>query len=67
MSTINQVYSDPQGKNVGIDVGKSQLDICIHERGMHWSISNDAPAIKALVSKLSRHKLARIIVEATGG
>lgn len=67
MSTINQVYSDPQGKNVGIDVGKSQLDICIHERGMHWSTSNDASAIKALVSKLSRYKLARIVVEATGG
>lgn len=67
MSTINQTYSDPQGKNVGIDVGKSQLDICIHERGMHWSTSNDASAIKALVSKLSRYKLARIVVEATGG
>lgn len=67
MSTINQLYSDPQGKNVGIDVGKSQLDICIHETGIHWNTSTNASDIKALVSKLGRYKLARIVVEATGG
>lgn len=67
MSTMNQVYSDPQGKNVGIDVGKSQLDICIHESDQHWCAGNDASDIKALAGKLARYKLARIVVEATGG
>lgn len=67
MSTINQTYSDPQGKNVGIDVGKSQLDICIYEADNHWSTGNNTSDIKTLASKLARYKLARIVVEATGG
>ena len=67
MSTMNQVYSDPEGKNVGVDVGKSQLDICIHESALHWSADNTAAGIRALVVRLARYKLARIVVEATGG
>lgn len=67
MSTMKEVYSDPQGKNVGIDVGKSQLDICIHETDIQWSTSNNTGDIKTLVSRLARYKLARIVVEATGG
>lgn len=67
MSTINQTYSDSQGKNVGIDVGKSQLDICIYEADNHWSTGNNTSDIKTLASKLARYKLARIVVEATGG
>lgn len=67
MSTMNQVYSDPEGKNIGVDVGKSQLDICIHERNEHWDTGNNPTDIRTLVSKLSRFKLARIVVEATGG
>lgn len=67
MSTMKEVYSDPQGKNVGIDVGKSQLDICIHETDIQWSASNNTGDIKTLVSRLARYKLARIVVEATGG
>jgi transposase len=67
MSTMKEVYSDPQGKNVGIDVGKSQLDICIHETDIQWSTSNNTGDIKTLFSRLARYKLARIVVEATGG
>ena len=67
MNTIHNVYSDSKGKNIGIDVGKSQLDIFIHEAQQHWSTGNNACDIKALVSKLARFKLARIVVEATGG
>lgn len=67
MSTMNQVYSDPKGKNIGVDVGKSQLDICIYESGEYWSAGNNPKDIKALMGKLSRYKLARIVVEATGG
>ncbi len=50
-----------------MDIGKPQLDICIHERDEHWATGNNPCDIKALVSKLSRFKLARIVVEATGG
>ena len=54
-------------KNVGIDVGKSTLDIFIYELDLHWQCSNDANDIKTLVSKLARYKLKRIVIEATGG
>tara|TARA_R110002073_G_scaffold68403_1_gene169899 strand:- start:5431 stop:6381 length:951 start_codon:yes stop_codon:yes gene_type:complete len=64
---MKEVYSDPQGKNVGIDVGKSQLDICIHETDIQWSTSNNTGDIKTLARRLARYKLARIVVEATGG
>ncbi|WP_414430903.1 IS110 family transposase [Alcanivorax sp. IL3] len=67
MSTMYQVYSDPEGKNIGVDVGKLQLDICIHERNEHWDTGNNPTDIWTLASKLSRFKLARIGVEATGG
>ncbi len=67
MNTIHDVYSYPNGKNIGIDVGKSQLDIFIHEPQLHWSTGNNACDIKALVGRLARYKLARVVVEATGG
>jgi len=54
-------------KNVGIDVGKSTLDIFIYELESHWQCGNDAKDIKTLVSKLARYKLGRIVIEATGG
>ncbi len=67
MNAINIAYSDPSGRNVGIDVGSQQLDIFIHELGKHWSTENSAAGIKQLLSLLRRYKLARILVEATGG
>jgi len=54
-------------KNVGIDVGKSTLDVFIYELGLHWQCGNDANDIKTLSSKLSRYKLGGIVIEATGG
>jgi transposase len=52
--------------NVGIDVGKHQLDIAIHERALHFSVPNDAQGIRKLLGRLARYKIARIVVEATG-
>ena len=52
--------------NVGIDVGKDVLDICLLERGLTLQIANTESEIAALVSRLSRYRLARIVVEATG-
>jgi transposase len=67
MNAISLAYSDPSGRNVGIDVGSQQLDIFIHELGKHWSTENSSAGIKQLLSQLRRYKLARILVEATGG
>ena len=52
--------------NVGIDVGKSQLDVYLLERDRFLAIPNDEQAISALVSRLKRYRLERIVVEATG-
>jgi transposase len=52
--------------NVGIDVGKSQLDVHLLERDRSLTVPNDEQAIGALVSRLSRYRLDRIVIEATG-
>ena len=52
--------------NVGIDVGKAQLDIFIHERAVAFSVENTPSGIKKALSRIGRYSLARIVVEATG-
>jgi len=52
--------------NVGIDVGKDQLDVCIHERGIHFVGMNDAAGIRLVIRRLQRYRVERIVVEATG-
>lgn len=54
-------------RHVGIDVGKSSLDIFIFELDIHWQEENSPEAIKRLITVLKRYKLTRILVEATGG
>jgi len=52
--------------NVGIDVGKAQLDVCLLERNLTLQVDNEPDAIRALISRLARYRLARIVIEATG-
>jgi len=52
--------------NVGVDIGKAQLDAYIYERDLHISVSNDRNGIRSLLGRLGRYKIARIVVEATG-
>ena len=52
--------------NVGIDVGKSHLDVYLLERQLALHVENSDRAIAALVSRLARYRLERIVVEATG-
>lgn len=54
------------GVNVGIDVGKAQLDVVWHESGEHQAVENSAKAIKVLVRRLAKEKPARVVIEATG-
>lgn len=56
-----------QQRNIGIDVGKTHLDIYILELDRHWQIYNAATDISTLIKVLARFKLTRIVVEATGG
>jgi transposase len=52
--------------NVGIDVGKAQLDVYLLERDRFLTVPNNEPAIATLVSRLKRYRLERIVIEATG-
>jgi len=54
------------GVNVGIDVGKAQLDIHIHERGRYFTVENNCAGIRKALGRLGRYRVARIVVEATG-
>ena len=67
MNTTTNANSKSKSRNVGIDVGKSFLDIFIYELELHWQIANTDPDIRNLLTTLKRYKLSRIVVEATGG
>jgi transposase len=64
MNTISR--KQKSSVNVGVDVGKSQLDICIHERDIYFSVENTASGIKKALGRLGRYSVERIVVEATG-
>ena len=55
-----------EGVNVGVDVGKFQLDVFIHERALALSVPNTPAGVRKLLGRLVRFKLARLVVEATG-
>lgn len=55
------------GFNVGIDVGKAQLDVVWHETGEHLMVENNPKGIKALVKRLRKEHVERLVMEATGG
>lgn len=67
MKTTANANTNITERNVGVDVGKSTLDIFILELDLHWQCDNSEEAIKALVTRLARYKLSRVVVEATGG
>jgi transposase len=52
--------------NVGVDVGKAKLDVYLLERDRMFSVPNEESAIAALIGRLSRYRLERIVLEATG-
>src|SRR5687767_4710205 len=54
------------GINVGADVGKAQLDLYLLERDRAFTCPNTQDAISALIRRLSRYRIERIVVEATG-
>ena len=52
--------------NVGVDVGKHYLDICIHEKQLFWQEDNNPEGIKRLLKRLSHYQVERLAMEATG-
>lgn len=41
--------------NVGVDVGKHSLDICIHEKQLYWQEGNTPDGIKRILKRLSHY------------
>ena len=52
--------------NIGIDVGKDQLDVVIHEPQLHFTVANDGPGIRRLLNRIARYRPERVVIEATG-
>jgi len=52
--------------NVGVDVGKTCLDIVIHEKQLHWQEANTEAGIKRILKRLSHYQVERLVMEATG-
>jgi len=52
--------------NVGEDVGKQFLDVCIYEKSLHWQEENNAQGIKCLLRRLAHYQVERLVMEATG-
>lgn len=52
--------------NVGVDTGKTQLDIYIRPLGIYFNVSNDENGIKEAIAEIKKHKVTRVVIEATG-
>lgn len=52
--------------NVGIDTGKTQLDIYIRPVGEYFTVSNDAKGVREAIKRIKAHQPTRIVIEATG-
>lgn len=55
-----------QNINVGVDTGKFQLDIYIRPLDIYFTVTNDEKGIKEAVKIIKKHKVERIVIEATG-
>ena len=67
MNTTTVASLRNKERHIGIDVGKSFLDLYIFELDLHWQEENNPEGIKRLITALRRYKLTRVLVEATGG
>ncbi len=67
MKTTTAAHIDRSERNVGIDIGKNTLDLCIYEVELYAQYANTPEGVRELLKKLSRYNLTRLLVEATGG
>jgi len=52
--------------NVGVDTGKNQLDIYIRPLDIYFNVTNDEDGIKEAITEIKKHKVTRVVIEATG-
>ena len=52
--------------NVGVDIGKFELDVYIYEKQIHWQDENTEAGIKRILKRLAHYQVERLVMEATG-
>ncbi|MEL0635661.1 IS110 family transposase [Marinomonas sp. TI.3.20] len=52
--------------NVGVDTGKTQLDIYIRPLDIYFTVTNNESGIKEAMKTLKKYPITRVIIEATG-
>ena len=58
---------DTGGENVGIDVAKDFVDVCVGPEGQSERYNCTARELGRLVRRLKRVQPTRVVLEATGG
>lgn len=51
---------------IGVDTGKTQLDIYARPLGEYFTVSNDARGIRQAIKRIKSYAPTRIVIEATG-
>ncbi|MFD1876579.1 IS110 family transposase [Vibrio chagasii] len=55
-----------QNINIGVDTGKSQLDIYIRPLDIYFTVPNTDKGISDAIKAIKKHKPQRVVIEATG-
>ncbi|WP_412522506.1 IS110 family transposase [Shewanella algae] len=55
-----------QNINIGVDTGKSQLDIYIRPFDVFFTVPNNEKGVKQALTTIKKHNPQRIVIEATG-
>jgi transposase len=49
--------------NVGVNTGKTQLDIYIRHLDIYFTVTNDEEGIKKAINEIKKHKVTRVVIE----
>jgi|APLak6261663543_1056040.scaffolds.fasta_scaffold00388_2 transposase len=49
--------------NVGVDTGKTRLDIYIRPLAIFFSVDNNPQGVKAAIKRIKTHQPTRIVIE----
>lgn len=52
--------------NVGVDVGKHHLDVCLYKKAIYFQVTNCKEGIRQLLKRLAYYRVERLVMEATG-
>jgi len=66
MAIKKNTKNKSQEMNVGVDIGKSQLDLYLLEEKIYFSVENKPEGIRLALARLKPYRIERIVVEATG-